>query len=123
MSSWEGDPSTVLQPENSHAASGTDCREERVFHGRNSSAPRVFSQVGLRVKHSSLPGSSVHGILQARILEWLDTPFSRGSSRPRKSNQGLLHCRQMLYQLRYQRSFFLTIVSFYILKHYCKLTT
>ena len=28
----------------------------------------------------SLPGSSVHGILQARILEWVDMPFSRGSS-------------------------------------------
>ena len=25
-------------------------------------------------------GSSVHGILQARILEWVDMPFSRGSS-------------------------------------------
>ena len=31
----------------------------------------------------SLPGSSVHGTLQARILEWEATPFSRGSSRPR----------------------------------------
>ena len=29
------------------------------------------------------PGSSVHGILQARILEWIAIPFSRGSSRPR----------------------------------------
>ena len=29
----------------------------------------------------SLPGSSVHGILQARILEWVAMPFSRGSSR------------------------------------------
>ena len=27
----------------------------------------------------SLPGSSVHGILQARLLEWVVTPFSRGS--------------------------------------------
>ena len=31
----------------------------------------------------SLPGSSVHGILQARILQWVAIPFSRGSSRPR----------------------------------------
>ena len=30
----------------------------------------------------SLPGSSVHGILQARILEWFDMPSSRGSSWP-----------------------------------------
>ena len=29
------------------------------------------------------PGSSVRGILQAWILEWVATPFSRGSSRPR----------------------------------------
>ena len=31
----------------------------------------------------SPPGSSVHGILQARILEWVAIPFSRGFSRPR----------------------------------------
>ena len=31
----------------------------------------------------SPPGSSVHGILQARILEWVALPFSRGFSQPR----------------------------------------
>ena len=31
----------------------------------------------------SLPGSSVHGILQTRILEWVTTPSSRGSFHPR----------------------------------------
>ena len=31
----------------------------------------------------SLPGSSVHGALQARILEWVAIPFSRGSFQPR----------------------------------------
>ena len=35
----------------------------------------------------SLPGSSVHGILQARILEWVAIPFSRGSSQPRDGTQ------------------------------------
>ena len=30
----------------------------------------------------SPPGSSIHGILQARILEWVAIPFSRGSSNP-----------------------------------------
>ena len=30
----------------------------------------------------NLPGSSVHGILQARILEWVAISFSRGSSDP-----------------------------------------
>ena len=31
----------------------------------------------------SLPGSSVHGISQARILQWVAIFFSRGSSQPR----------------------------------------
>ena len=31
----------------------------------------------------SLPGSSVHGILQARILEWIAIPSSKGSSQSR----------------------------------------
>ena len=35
----------------------------------------------------SPPGSSVHGILQARILEWVAISFSRGSSRPRDRTQ------------------------------------
>jgi len=35
----------------------------------------------------SLPGSSVHGILQARILEWVAIPFFRGSSQPRDRTQ------------------------------------
>ena len=87
----------------------------------------------------SLPGSSIHGILQARILEWVSCSLSRGifliqGSEPRslasqmnslpseplekpentgagslsllqgiflnqQSNRGLLHCRQILYQL------------------------
>ena len=81
----------------------------------------------------------VHGIFQARILEWVAILFSRGSYQPRdqlpalqadslpteppgmpkntavgslsllqgifptqESNQGLLHCRWILYQLNYQ---------------------
>ena len=35
----------------------------------------------------SQPGSSVHGILQARILEWVAIPFSRGSSWPKDRTQ------------------------------------
>ena len=35
----------------------------------------------------SLPGSSVHGILQARILEWVAIPSSRGSSQPKDPTQ------------------------------------
>ena len=32
---------------------------------------------------SNLPDSSVHGIFQARVLEWVAISFSRGSSQPR----------------------------------------
>ena len=43
----------------------------------------------------SLPGSSVHGIFQARVLEWVAISFSRGSSWPRD----LPHRRQTLCRL------------------------
>ena len=100
----------------------------------------------------SLPGFSIHGIFQARILEWVAMSFSRGSSRPRNRTRvsciastrftiwatreaitsepqakpksigvgslsllqqifptqelswGLLHRRQILYQLSYQET-------------------
>ena len=42
----------------------------------------------------SWPGSSVHGIFQSRILEWMAMPSSRGSSQPRDPihiSQHLLH--------------------------------
>ena len=35
----------------------------------------------------SLPGSSIHGIFQARVLEWGAIAFSRGSSQPRNRTQ------------------------------------
>ena len=86
---------------------------------------------------------TVHGILQAKILEWVAFSFSRASSNPgikprsptlqvnslpaesqgkpkntgvgslsllqgilptKELNWGLLHCRQILYELSYQRS-------------------
>ena len=49
--------------------------------------------------HSPLV-SSVHGILQARILEWVAVPSSRGSSRPKDGTQVFyVSCigRQFLY--------------------------
>ena len=52
----------------------------------------------------SLPGFSVHGIFQARVLEWVAISFSRGSSGPRDSNPGLLHCRQTLYPLSHKKA-------------------
>ena len=69
----------------------------------------------------SLPGFSVHEILQASMLEWVDIPFSRESPNPvyppnyqilpiirisqsRISNPGLPHCRLILYHLSHQGS-------------------
>ena len=42
---------------------------------------------------------TVHGIFQARILEWVVVPFSRGSSQPRDQTQVSHICRWALYQL------------------------
>ena len=52
----------------------------------------------------SLPGSSVHGISQARVLELIAISFSRGSSQPRAQTWALLYCRQTLYRLSHQGS-------------------
>ena len=47
---------------------------------------------------------TVHGILQARIPEWVAVPFSRGIFPTQESNPGLPHCRQIIYQLSHQGS-------------------
>ena len=58
----------------------------------------------------SPPGSSVHGILQARILEWVAISSSRGASWPRDWTQvsctagSLPHCRWILYWLSHQEA-------------------
>ena len=49
----------------------------------------------------SLSGSSVQGISQAGILEWLPLP-SLGIFLTQGSNLGLPHCRQTLYPLSHQ---------------------
>ena len=62
---------------------------------------------------------TVHGILQARILEWVAVPFSRGSSQPRVS----CIAGRFFYQLSYQGNsyfvfyscLFLSFLSFSIL--------
>ena len=45
----------------------------------------------LRPMDCSLSGSSIPGILQERILEWVAIPFSRGSSQPRDQIQVAMH--------------------------------
>ena len=49
-------------------------------------------------------GYTVHGILQARILEWVAFPFYRGSSRPRNQTQVSPLAGRILYHLRHQGS-------------------
>ena len=63
----------------------------------------VLSRVQLcEPRDCSPPGSSVHGTLQARILESSARTSSRGSSQG--SNLGVLPCRQILYRLSHQGS-------------------
>ena len=43
------------------------------------------------------PGSSIHGILQARTLEWVATSSSRGSSQPRDQTQVSRTGKRIIY--------------------------
>ena len=60
----------------------------------------------------SLPGSSIHGILQERILEWVAMPSSKGSSQPNNnttvSTSDLKHCTAIrdfkLFPISYQKN-------------------
>ena len=45
----------------------------------------------------SPPGSFVHEIFQARILEWVVISFIQGMFPTKGLNPDLLHCRQILY--------------------------
>ena len=61
----------------------------------------------------TLLGSSVHGVSQGRILEWVAISFSRVSSWPRDQTRvsrvagSLLHCRRILYNLSHPGSPFI----------------
>ena len=56
----------------------------------------------------SLPGSSVHRILQARILEWVANSFSRGSSWPRDQTHASWIGRQILHCWPTRKALFTT---------------
>ena len=58
----------------------------------------------LRLHDGSLPGSSVHRILQGRLLEWVAISFSRGSSQPRDQNRVSCIAGRFYYNLRHQGS-------------------
>ena len=63
-----------------------DEREMKSFSTKDSPSPCMCAQLLqscltlCNLMDCSPPGSSVHGILQARILEWVAMPSSRGSS-------------------------------------------
>ena len=59
----------------------------------------------------SPPGFSVHGILQARILEWVAIPFSRRSSWSRDQTS-FLQCSQILYRVSHQGSYSASCIFF-----------
>ena len=52
----------------------------------------------------SLSGSSIHGIFQARVLEWIAISSSTGVFPTQGLNPDLPHCRQTLYRLSHQGS-------------------
>ena len=98
------------------------------LHSSNAEGKRLLSGWGTKSPHASqhkcvlnrfscvrlcdpmncsLPGSSVQGILQARILEWVAIPSSRGSSQPRvRTHISYISCtgRWVLYHLCHLRS-------------------
>ena len=61
----------------------------------------------------SPPGFSVHGILQARILEWVAIPFFSRSSQPRDWTQVSHVGRQILYHLSHQGSISISLDMLY----------
>ena len=71
----------------------------------------------------SLPGSSVHVILQARILDWVVQSLLQGIFLTQGPNPDLLCCRQILYHVNYQGSplciWFVTSLSFLLLMDVC----
>ena len=72
---WEGAPEDLL-PAVLPRTRGDSSREARGhMHDRLLSRVRLCDPVDC-----TPPGSSLHGILQARILEWVFMPSSRGSS-------------------------------------------
>ena len=56
------------------------------------------------VRHFATLLTVVHGVLQARILEWVALSLLQWIFPNQELNEGSLHCRRILYQLSYQGS-------------------
>ena len=66
----------------------------------------------------SPPDSSIHEILQARILEWVAIPFFRRSSRPRDQTQ-VFHTAGRLFTVWTTREIYLFTKIFYLYITFC----
>ena len=77
--------------------------------------PVLFTQScpTLWVPWTVLPGSSVHGILQARILEWVAIPLSRRSSWLRDQTPRLLSASRFFTDWATREAY---IIKYYLLK-------
>ena len=82
------------------------------MHLNNNYVVNIF---GIKAFKWSLPGSSIHGISQARIQSGLLFP-SPQIFPTQGSNLGLLHCRQILYHVSYQGSPWLTLYYMMLLE-------
>ena len=91
---WEINSCNVRMVESSHPVPRTECESEVA-----QLCPTLCDPMDC-----SPQGSSVHGILQARILEWAAISFSRGSSRPRDRTQVSHIVGRHFYSLSYQGS-------------------
>ena len=88
------------------------CSSENFYNIVNRLWKKASSRVKMPVAQScptlcdsmncSPPGSSVHGVLQERILEWVSISFSRRIFLTQGLNPGLWHRRQILYLLSHQ---------------------
>ena len=83
------------------------------FHTVSSACTHIWSKVKSLSRvwlcnpmGCSRQGSSVHGVFQARVLDWVAISFSRGSSQLKiqGSNLGLSYCRQTLYCLSHREA-------------------
>ena len=92
----------------------TQGSNSHLLHRQGGSLPLSHLKVKVLVAQSCLtfcdprdcgpPGPSVHGILQARILEWVAIPYSSWSSPSRDWTWVSCSGRQILYHLTYQGS-------------------
>ena len=80
-------------------------RNERSSHEKIWKSESVsFSVMSDSLCPHSTPGSSVHSVLQTRILEWVVMPSPRGSSQPTDLTHVSYIGRQILYHLSHQGS-------------------